>query len=172
MGEKGYREMSFVRSKDRVPKRSNDLWSQYKCTRCGRSHARERCPASNVVCSRCNKRGHFISQCQTRMPISHPDGGVNISTAFLDTLGKEGPNAWHVTIQLCRCKVTFIDTGAEVSAISEQVLRKIPGCRLLAPSKILRGQACEALDVVGQFKVVFSHKGCSVEQNIFVIRGL
>ena len=87
------------------------------------------------------------------MPITHPHGGENISTAFLDTLGKEGPNAWHVTIQLCRCKVTFqIDTGAEVLAISEQVLRKIPGCRLLAPSKILRGPACEVLDVVGQFK--------------------
>ena len=165
--------MSFVRAKDRVPKRSNDLGSQDKCTRCSGSHSRERCPASNVVCFRCNKRGHFNSQCQTRMPITHPDGGVNISTAFLDALGKEGPNAWHVTIQLCRCNVTFeIETGAEVSAISEQVLRKIPGCRLLASSKILQGPACEALDVVGQFKAVHSHKGCLVEQNIFVIRGL
>ena len=165
--------MSFVRAKDRVPKRSNDLGSQDKCTRCSGSHSRERCPASNVVCFRCNKRGHFNSQCQTRMPITHPDGGVNISTAFLDALGKEGPNEWHVTIQLCRCNVTFeIETGAEVSAISEQVLRKIPGCRLLASSKILQGPACEALDVVGQFKGVLSHKGCLVEQNIFVIRGL
>ena len=161
--------MSFVRSKDRVSKKSNDLGSQDKCTRCGRSHTRERCLASNVVCFRCNKRGHFKSQCQTHMPITHPDGGENISTAFRDTLGKEETNAGHVTIQLCRCKVTFkIGTGAEVSAISEQVLRKIPGCRLLAPAKILRGPACEALDVVGQFKGVLSHILCIKEFYIYI----
>ena len=70
-------------------------------------------------------------------------------------------------------KVIFkIDTGAEVSAISEQVFRKVQGYRLIATSKILRGPASEPLEVVGLLKGVLSHKRCSVEQNILVIRGL
>ena len=50
--------MSFVRAKERFPRRNSDLGSRDKCTRCGKVHTKERCPASNVVC---NKRGHFKS---------------------------------------------------------------------------------------------------------------
>ena len=36
------------------------------------------------------KRGYFKSQCHTRVAVKD---GENISTAFLDTLGKGGPNS-------------------------------------------------------------------------------
>ena len=37
------------------------------CKRCGRSsHPRDKCPAKDAVCHRCNKKGHFGSQCLSK----------------------------------------------------------------------------------------------------------
>ena len=37
------------------------------CTRCGGSpHSRERCPARDVTCHKCRKKGHYAAQCFSR----------------------------------------------------------------------------------------------------------
>ena len=37
------------------------------CTRCGKgSHPRDKCPAKDAVCHRCNRKGHFMSCCLTK----------------------------------------------------------------------------------------------------------
>ena len=38
------------------------------CIRCGgHSHPREPCPAKDVTCHRCQKRGHYSSKCLTKV---------------------------------------------------------------------------------------------------------
>lgn len=48
------------------------------CYRCGRNHFYSQCPALNVVCYNCNKRGHFSRMCRSQ---SQREGGaVNVLT--------------------------------------------------------------------------------------------
>ena len=58
------------------------------CTRCGYSkHYRgEMCPASNVRCHRCDKRGHYSARCFSRKA-SASASQVSLYYAFLDTVG-------------------------------------------------------------------------------------
>ena len=33
------------------------------CTKCGKTHARQACPARDITCFKCNRRGHFSKMC-------------------------------------------------------------------------------------------------------------
>ena len=65
-----------------------------------------------------------------------------------------------------------LDTGAEVSAISDTTFRSFKVDRLIKPSKSLYGPACSALEVIGQFEGRLSHGRKSTTQTIFVVKGL
>ena len=49
---------------------ANSQFKRNRCTRCGRpKHQRgEKCPAADVTCHRCNKKGHFKAQCFPKTP--------------------------------------------------------------------------------------------------------
>ena len=37
------------------------------CTRCGKEpHSRDKCPAKDAICNRCQKKGHYGAQCLTK----------------------------------------------------------------------------------------------------------
>lgn len=65
-----------------------------------------------------------------------------------------------------------LDTGAEVTAISEDAYRSLGDIPLQKPSKILYGPGHRTLSVVGEFsqKLCCRHK--STDQQIFVVKGL
>lgn len=44
---------------------TNNQQNQNKCYRCGRNHNRNRCPAKDVNCRKCDKTGHFAKVCRT-----------------------------------------------------------------------------------------------------------
>lgn len=93
----------------------HDLDSRKPCSQCGKApHSRDKCPAKDTVCHRCQRKGHFSSQCQTKSVSS-----ISEDTAFLDTLTDQSAISWQAQIEL-NGKGTQIklDTGAEVTAIS------------------------------------------------------
>ena len=65
-----------------------------------------------------------------------------------------------------------LDTGAEVTAISEETFRELGHVKLELPNKVLYGPARQTLDVLGQFSITIQHQGNSSLQTIFVVRGL
>ena len=121
--------------------------SNVDCSRCGRKHRRGKCPAFNAVCYRCHKRGHFQSCCKSRSIPTTPVGDQednSINTAFINTLGEEDSILWFVNLTLGNKEVSFkIDTGAEVTAVSEKVWKQSKRPRLQVPLKTLYGPAHE-----------------------------
>ena len=96
-------------------------------------------------------------------------------SAFLGALSATNGtcNAWMVTLKMSGRMVQFkLDTGAEVSAISDTTFRSFKGHRLIQPSKSLYGPACSALEVIGQFDGRLSHGRKSTTQTMFVVKGL
>ena len=99
---------------------------QTACTRCGLgTHSREKCPARDAQCFRCQRNGHFASQCRSKTVarIYEENEASIVDSAFLGNISLNKKCTWNTQITLCGKQVEFkLDTGAEVSAISDQTL--------------------------------------------------
>ena len=66
--------------------------------------------------------------------------------------------AWLKTVKLLGKEVVFkLDTGAEVTVVSEKVFFTLSTGKLEKPSKVLYGSAGQKLEVFGQFEGNLSH---------------
>jgi len=82
-------------------------------------------------------------------------------------------SSWSVKLHVdSREVICKIDTGAEVTAISEKVYQDLQWPTLQKPSKFLHGPGQHPLPVVGQFQAALHHGQNSSSQQIFVIKNL
>ena len=157
------------------PQHTGGGHSQAQCGRCGRRKHQggQRCPAQNVVCHRCKKRGHFKAQCHSKVPAARSTDEVEIEEAvFLGALTSGSESSWFSTVCLEHKEVRFkLDTGAEVTAITEATYQKMRGKRLRRATIPIYGAASNRLKVLGQFRGKLSHKELS-HQEIYVVQGL
>ena len=67
-----------------------------KCQCCGRNkhESLDECPARNVICHRCKKKGHFKAHCQSKVAASTSEVQAD-DLAFLGTLATEGNSTWR-----------------------------------------------------------------------------
>ena len=94
-----------------------------------------------------------------------PESFASVSSTFGVNLTK----SWITTVRLEDQEVTFkMDTGAEVTAISEKIYHK----KLSKPDKVLYGASRQPLPVIGQFAAQFTYKTKSATQQVYVIKGL
>ena len=70
---------------------------------------------------------------------------LNLDTAFVGSVSSKQQSSWRG--KEIRLK---IDTGAEVTAISEETFQQIGGASLQRPRNVLYGPARHTLDVLGQ----------------------
>ena len=147
------------------------------CTRCGQSaHGRMQCPAKDQSCLRCHKSGHFKKMCRTKHVVREVNteqkdflGAIHVDTADIDH--KEKP--WTAAIELNERMLTFkIDTGADVTVISQSDYNEEKDGPLSPPSKQLTGPSHEALDVRGQFSGQFQRNTLQTTQDVYMVRGL
>ena len=92
-----------------------------KCTRCGKSppHSYQQCPANDVVCHKCHKRGHYKSWCKTKTTMIRRQWGGSVPRECY-AIGANAP--WLVKVKLNGDDINFkVDTGADVTVISEQL---------------------------------------------------
>ena len=107
------------------------------CTKCGKRHARQACPARDATCFKCNRRGHFGKMCFSKTvamlaedrPNTEEDSpSTETFHRYLDAISDQPSRpatAWHIRAMVNNTEVVFkIDTGAEVTAISPQYQRK------------------------------------------------
>ena len=143
------------------------------CMRCGKPrHATpEQCPARNATCFKCNRKGHYRSQCLSRtVAAATQEVEADPEDAFLGMVTSDRDTTWTVKVQLQGQEIPFkMDTGAEVTVISEEAYRTLGTSELEKPSRILYGPARQPLEVLGQFRGNLRHGD---SENIFVVPGL
>ena len=117
--------------------------------------------------------------CFTKASVTSIDADTQSDAAFMDTAfmdamtsgGRE--NAWLARIQLGgRLTLFKLDTGTEVTAISEITHQHLGEPQLLTAEKRLLGPSRNPLQVLGQFKGMFSHNNRVLQQQVFVVKEL
>ena len=82
-------------------------------------------------------------------------------------------NQWHTTVFIGGGAVKFkIDTGAQVTAISERTYKRLRLGPLKRPSKTLFGPAYQSLETLGQVPARLTHGQMMTKQTLFVVKGL
>lgn len=99
------------------------------------------------------------------------------SQEFLGTIhgsaSSGGCKPWLTTIQVNGHSVEFkIDTGADVTAVPEQIFKTLNVKNLQSSQKILKGSGRNTLNVIGKCHCEFSLENRKSYQEIYVIRGL
>lgn len=148
------------------------------CHKCGNpAHPKGQCPAKNVVCHTCSKKGHFQKVCRKATSVNavgfadeEPNG------LFLGSV-EAGTNPWSVDLEIRNQKVRFkIDTGADVSVIPHQTYTAIMGPdgeRALAQTdKPLFGPGGGCLSVAGVTKETLKKGEHTCQEDLYVVRGL
>ena len=126
---------------------------------CGkRKHTHNQCLAKDASCHRCHRTGHYKAQCLSKSTAINETG---LDTAFLDatTLSSQEP-AWYADIKVGKRNVAFkIDTGAEVTAISQQTYHTLPDAPPPnASEKVHCGLSRKPLQLLCQCHMQLTHK--------------
>ena len=149
--------------------------TNHNCTRCGQTKHKpgDRCPAKQAVCRKCNKKGHYAACCFSKTVAASAHEVEAEDPAFLGTLTNNSNTSWSSTLRIAGKRIQFkLDTGAEVTAISETTYHKLGKIPIQKPSRSLQGPAGQSLTVLGQFTRRVSHSKRSSNEVIFVVRGL
>ena len=120
----------------------------YKC-RVKPSHPPHRCPAKDVTCSTCKKKGHFAKVCKSSKRVQSVDDGSSENDVSVMTIGEtvnmvENNTKRKTNLLIGNHNVKFkIDTGADITVIRKDLFRRCKLGRLQAPQfeKALRGRS-------------------------------
>lgn len=99
---------------------------------------------------------------------------MNMDYAFLDTVDSTcTTSSWTTTITLAQQQVTFkLDTGAAITAITEQTYAKLGKPPVSPPTKVLCGPTQYGLDVHRVFTGRFTSRDKMATGDVYVVKGL
>ena len=150
-----------------------------KCSRCGKGqHPRHLCPAKDAACHKCKRKGHFSSQCfsksVTEVTESPGEDAVPYDTSYLTAVGAGQPQtSWSTAVTINGHQVSFkLDTGAEVTVISDDTFKSLKVTELQSSMKRLCGPDNRPLDVVGELSATLEYKDRSCIHPVFIVRKL
>lgn len=152
------------------------------CTRCGKAplHGKGQCPAKDVTCHKCGKRGHYKSMCKSKPGTSiwavnadlDPDVFLGAVTSEVPAVTSEGA-PWTTALVLNSRKLDFkIDTGADVTVIPETDYCEEQDGPLRPPERVLKGAGQQPLLVRGKFKGCLKKDEVESQQDVYVVSGL
>ena len=162
-----------TRGSVKQPQKFNLVSNPQVCGRCGKSGhvGKQQCPAKEAMCRKCHKRGHFQNVCLTKSvrAVSSEDPEKNFFVGMIDDPAplvvplvvptvSSGTDPWTVNVLLNDHQIEFqIDTGADVSVISEDQYQKLKVPELKLSKKSLVGPGQDKLQVCGHFTGTFTY---------------
>lgn len=102
--------------------------TRYTCYRCGKSpgHAKALCPARDVTCHTCGKRGPYSKVCKSTKTVHVVETDSTEDTPLFLGSVDAGLDPWFADLTIRNHKVRFkIDTGADVSVILAHIYHAI-----------------------------------------------
>ena len=109
----------------------------------------DRCLAKQATCRKCNKKGHYATWCFSKTAAASAHEVEAEDPAFLGALINSSDNSWTSNLRIAGKRVQFkLDTGAEVTAISETTYHKLDKIPLQKSSRSLQGPAGQSLTVL------------------------
>lgn len=170
------KKQTWQQSKGQRPDRQGEK----ECGWCGRKkHSWKDCPARDVECRKCQKKGHFAIVCRSgeavglREVIENQDDTDSDEYAFLGEIGTEKSEPWREKVEINGEMVNFkLDTGADVTSIPESLYKPERDGELRMPKRTLLGPSRYPLKVRGCFKAEMAARGRCTSQNIYLVSGL
>ena len=159
-------ELAVDSVEHRPPTKRNYRQPLDKCSRCGRGpHPRPSCPARDAIGRKCKKRGHFQLQCLTKtvaevaetntgltQDTTSPDSAYDMSYLDVVSTGESG-TSWSATVTVNGYEMPFkLDTGAEVTVISDKALELLNEKKPQSSMKRLCGPDKQPLEVLGELR--------------------
>ena len=149
------------------------------CYRCGKTnHQPHRCRFIEANCRACGKKGHIAAVCRSKKGA----GSQNVqakdddSELYLFTLKSGGKKAAPITVEVHIDGVLVemeVDTGAEVSVVSEKTWQKYFPEQKLRPSRVvLKTYTDGIIPVVGEVSVNVRYGNQSAELPLIVVSGV
>ncbi len=137
------------------------------------THDRQHCPAKDVKCRKCGKKGHYQAVCSRSARVSLVDTHMDTLDAFLGAVGHTADSSWSATVDVNETPIELhIDTGAELTVISEQTWRKVGQPALSPLDHTLRGPDTHQLPTTGRFTAKLSKDKRIAKEEIYVVKGL
>ena len=150
------------------------------CSRCGlRTYSNpDNCPALRSSCRKCQKKGHWHRVCKTKS-IHRVEGDSDVYDAiFLGAITNNRANSKNeflIELKLSEHgeSVKFlVDTGADISCISEKTLPDDLKNKIRAFDKIIYGPDGKRFSVAGYIIVQIVRKKITVKAKFYVLRDL
>jgi transposase InsO family protein len=165
----------------------HDSQQHTSCKWCGRqpAHQRASCPAKDVTCNNCRKKGHFAKVCQSsaaagniKSIFAQPASDAifeddTYDALFLNTLSdSSATDAWRADIIVDgKASISFkLDTGADATVIPWSTYQKHLTQPLQPSDKRLFGPNRAPLDIAGMFRATLTWRSASSTQSIYVMR--
>ena len=160
------------------PTQNTNVKSQsQKCGRCGGSlHKRKECPATQSICNRCKRKGHWEKCCKTKSvaEIQRSEDSQEFFTGeiHIDKLESDTQSPWKADIEVNGQVINFkLDSGADVSVLPARVYQTLD-VKLEPTNKVLLGPCNYKLDCLGKFKATLAVNQKCIDNEIYVVKGL
>ena len=149
------------------------------CDRCNQHHDEGQCPANGRRCRKCTRVNHFAVCCKTQTSGGAgvhevlDNGDTSDGAYFLGSITNcENTDAWYTKLRICGRPINFkIDSGADISVISEATYRSLPFQPKLTNIVGILQTPGGSLACKGRFKAVTRLKGRAYSFQIAVIPG-
>lgn len=153
-----------------------------RCKYCNRDHARDReiCPARRAKCRECDRKGHYGVCCPEKNKKSGNRRSVNEvdneydDCYYLDAVTRtsEADKPWKVKLTVFGTDVDFkIDTGADVSVLTEETWRTLSRHVLLSAVTTNLNSVGGRLECLGSFQTPVSWRSKRYMLRLYVVRG-
>ena len=137
------------------------------------------CPAKDSICHKCHKKGHCKTVFRSKREVREVLVSDDSQDEFLGVIHSETDSLsstealWTTNLELNGRNIEFkIDTGVDLTVISEQEYLSKQDGPLTQTNRVLSGPSQQKLDVRGQLLGKLTDLFLYTQQEIYDIRGL